>query len=184
MTERTDLEYVWVKAALAKLGYTLSQDVAAADMSALRELLRRSDFQAEADVLSSPALSDRFFGPLVTAFFVHDQAELMGFARVLTNQANTTWLSEICVHPAWRGHSIGAALLNDVNRACSTQAFYTAAPHHVVPFFEKGHVTRKDRWVKIFERLPMGHTLVPSPAGRGNMIGATRPLMMFAPISR
>ncbi len=145
----------WQADALGKLGLRLHQDVSAVDKAALQGLLRESGYPDQVVVIDTPDGLAKFFGPLASVFLVLDADQPVAFARVISNRSNAAWLSEMCVHKDRRGRGIGKALLNDVNRAFSSQAFYLAAPLSIAPFFEGQGLTSKSKWVKVFQRGPV-----------------------------
>lgn len=144
----------WQADALGKRGLRLHQDLSVVDKDALQGLLHGSGYPDQAAVIDNADGLAKFSGSLASNFLVLDADEPVAFARVISNRSNAAWLSEMCVHKNRRGHGIGKALLNDVNRAFSSQAFYLAAPLSIAPFFEGQGLTSKSNWVKVFQRGP------------------------------
>lgn len=165
LTHRTDLtpcarkgaeQGTWQADALAEMGLSVSNDIAPGHKTKVQELLTGAGFQSASAALDASGGLEKFLGYLVTAFLVLDGDEPVAFARVISNNSNAAWLSELCVREDRRCEGIGTALLNDVNRTFASQALYLAAPSSTVAFFEGQEMPPKTKWVKIFHMVPGG----------------------------
>ena len=78
--------------------------------------------------------------PGVTSLVAVEEGEVVGFARVLSDGAITSYLAEMVVAPACRGHGVGRALIEEAFRRCGTirmdllseetsEGFYQSLPH-------------------------------------------------------
>lgn len=82
--------------------------------------------------------------PGVFAVVAVEDGAVVGFARVLSDGAITSYLAEMVVAPAYRGRGVGRALIDEAFRRCGairmdllteeeSEGFYQARPHRRLP---------------------------------------------------
>lgn len=148
---------LWPEYAISAMGLRLSQDPSSIDRQEFHDLLATCGFTRIANDAGVRSDTVRLFGPTVFGFFVHDGAELIGFARIFSNQSNIAWLSELCVKENRRGQGIGNALLSEVNNRFLYQHFYAAVPNQLADFFHSRHVRRQGKVVPCRRPPIKGH---------------------------
>jgi len=75
------------------------------------ELYEAVGFGTRDHYLSNPKMLERLFGPGVFGFFARSaQGKLVGFARVMSDDAVCAWIAEVCVNPSYQCNGIGTAL--------------------------------------------------------------------------
>jgi ribosomal protein S18 acetylase RimI-like enzyme len=93
-----------------------------------------------------PRALDVLTAPGVVAVVAVEDAEVVGFARVLSDGAITSYLAELAVAPAHRGRGIGRRLIEEAFARCGTMRmdllsegeshrFYETFPHRTMPGF-------------------------------------------------
>jgi GNAT superfamily N-acetyltransferase len=90
--------------------YTLSTDKARLDVARIHELLAGQAYWARNRSLETVQLSIEHS----LCFGVYEGAELVGFARVVTDYAVIAWLLDVLVAETHRGEGIGKALVGAV----------------------------------------------------------------------
>lgn len=86
----------------------------------------------------------QMYGPGCFGFFVFVEEELIGAARVLSDDAITSCVSELVVHPDWQEKGVGTALINTVKNRFSHTAIYLHAFLGQHGFFEKNGIKPRE----------------------------------------
>lgn len=89
-------------------------------------------------------LFDQMFGPGCFGFFVFVENQLIGAARVLSDDAITTCVSELVVHPDWQEKGVGTALVNTIKNRFSHTVIYLHAFLGQHGFFEKNGIKPRE----------------------------------------
>ena len=83
-------------------------------------------------------------------FVATERGQIIGFVRALTDEEVTTYIAEILVEAAWRGHGLGKALLDachllhphtrqDLLSTEESDSFYEAVGFRPFPGFRKNY---------------------------------------------
>ncbi len=80
---------------------------------------------------------EKNFGPGVFGFFAFHENELIGVARILSDDCVCAHVAEICVHRNWQRKGVGSALMKAVVNRFSGLAIYAASLVGQEVFFAK-----------------------------------------------
>lgn len=105
------------------------------------------------------------FGPGVTGFFALNGGELVGMARVLSDDFLCSWLAEICVKPGWRGKGIGRDLIEKIRHRFGHTATYVHTPITKLDFFLKCGLIHKKKLIATYDYNPEPEALEAAPEG-------------------
>ena len=92
-------------------GYTISDDPARLDLDAIYRYLSAESYWAKG--LPRTTLERSVAGSLCFAVY-YREAELVGFARVVTDRATFAWLADVFVLPAHRGRGLSKRLMETI----------------------------------------------------------------------
>lgn len=127
--------------------FTFSTDMNQTDMKAGAALYESVGF-GTAKNYEIPGVSlERLFGPGVYGFFVFKDGQLIGLARVFSDNVMCAWIAELCVHPDWQKRGIGGSLLDLVNRRFGNTALYADAFRGQEMFFKRRSIVPQSRLV-------------------------------------
>jgi len=89
-------------------------------------------------------LFGQMFGPGCFGFFVFVEGQLIGAARVLSDDVIAACVLELVVHPDWQEKGVGTALINTIKNRFSHTGIYLHAflGQHV--FFEKNGIKPRE----------------------------------------
>jgi hypothetical protein len=95
---------------------------------ALAGVYESAGYGAASDYLSRPGLVTRAFPPGVFGFFALIAAEdLVGFARVFSDNDSCSWIAEMCVRADQKADAVRGALLRSLIERFGHTAIYTEA---------------------------------------------------------
>jgi len=77
------------------------------------------------------------YGPGRHGFFIYHENELIGAARVMSDDMICSWVAEVCVHPDWQDKGVGSALVETIKERFSHTSIYLDAFLGQQVFFEK-----------------------------------------------
>lgn len=97
---------------------------------------------------------EAMFGPGMTGFFAMSGGDVVGMARVLSDDFLCSWLAEICVHRDWRGRGIGRQLVEKVRHRFGHTATYVHTPISQLDFFLKCGLLRKKKLIATYDYHP------------------------------
>lgn len=80
-------------------------------------------------------------------FFAEIDGQLVGLARVFSDEVICSWIAEICVHPDWQKKKVGQRLLDAISRRFEHTAIYTEAFSGQEDFFSRSGIKRKQKLV-------------------------------------
>lgn len=130
--------------------YYWSSDVEAAHHSSLLNLMEET-WAGEANkfFVERPNASDigALFGGCATGLFATAAGELVGYARVMSDQCMCSWIAELCVHSDWRGKGIGRELVSRIRERFARTAIYVNVPASNLDFIRKTVMLYKPKLV-------------------------------------
>lgn len=103
------------------------------DFAAIQRLSRDEGWPTPVSRPAESMASWRMAWPALVAL---DGDELAGFLRALTDGAVTTYIAEMLVAPAWRGHGLGRALVEACYRLVPSTRLDLLADEKAIPFYE------------------------------------------------
>lgn len=130
--------------------YYWSSDVEAAHHSSLLNLMEEAwAGDANKFFVERPNASDigALFGGCATGLFATAAGELVGYARVMSDQCMCSWIAELCVHPDWRGKGIGRELVSRIRERFARTAIYVNVPASSLDFIRKTGMLYKPKLV-------------------------------------
>lgn len=93
------------------------------------------------------------FGSGIFGLFAFSGNNLVGAARVFSDELTVTWLAEICVASEWRGRNVDRSLMDEINVRFGKTALYCDAHAGNVGFFKSMGVRSKIK-LNVCKRLP------------------------------
>ncbi len=99
------------------------------------------DFRAE------PGFMEKMYAPGAFGFFAFADNQLIGAARVLSDDAICSWVPEVVVMPEWQKKGVGKILLKSISERFAHTAIYTEAFKGTETFFEKQGIRPKEKLV-------------------------------------
>jgi ribosomal protein S18 acetylase RimI-like enzyme len=115
----------------------------------LAGLLEQVGFGSASTYLDVPDFRSIFLGPGTVSVFAIEKPtqQLIGLARVFTDNLFTTYISEVCVHPNFQKKGIGLNLIKAItNRFCHT-AIFTDAFRGEISIFTKNSIMPKEKLI-------------------------------------
>ncbi|PUE07119.1 hypothetical protein B9Z51_14690 [Limnohabitans sp. T6-5] len=107
-----------------------------------------------------------FFGPSSFCFFaLNDDGQLVGIARVFSDNKICSWIAEVCVHPSWQGKGVGSKLVEMIIERFGHTAIYVDAFVGEESFYAKHGIKPKQKLVAC------------SRAGKVNDVSESSPFM-------
>lgn len=112
----------------------------------LANLLGRAGFGSASTYLSIPDFRSTFLCPGTISVFAMEQTthQLVGFARVFTDNLFTTYISEVCVDPDYQRKGIGSNLIKAITERLGHTAIFTDVFRAHVSIFTKNSITPKE----------------------------------------
>lgn len=130
-------------------GLRISTDTGDVDPGSLLEIYESAGcdrLSKQAGELAGDDYLDKLFGPGAFGFFAFDGDELIGAARVLSNNVYA-WLAEICVRKDRQRQGVGPALMDKVNSRFASGDLYVASPPKFVDLFTARQIRLQSRVV-------------------------------------
>lgn len=130
--------------------YHWSSKVEAAHHGSLLDLMEGA-FAGDANgfFAEKPRASDieAMFSGCATGIFAKAGSNLVGFARVMSDNCMCSWIAELCVHPDWRGMGIGRELVSLIRERFARTAIYVHIPASNLEFIRKTGMLYKPKLV-------------------------------------
>jgi hypothetical protein len=132
----------------------ISFDTANITAASLADLLEAVGFGSSSAYLSISEFHGRFFCPgTVGVFAVHlDTRQLVGMARVFTDDVFTTYISELCVHPVFQKKGIGSGSLKAITERFGHTAIFADAFRANLSTFSKHGIAPKEKLIACSRR--------------------------------
>lgn len=112
----------------------------------LCQLYIRSGFGDLSELLDNQGFDRVFSGSAFPFFAIDDQSgALLGAARVLSDDLITSYLTEICVDPAWRSKGVGDQLLQAVVTRFNHTAIFTCGFKGMESYLNRQGLTEKSK---------------------------------------
>lgn len=125
-----------------------STDASEVGDQALAALYESVGFGTAEAYLAKSDFAARVFAPGVYGVFAFDDGgQLVGMARVLSDDFLCSWIAEVCVAPAWQRQSIGSSLIARVVERFGHTAIYTEAFAEKVGLFSTAGIRAKSKLV-------------------------------------
>jgi GNAT superfamily N-acetyltransferase len=125
----------------------LTSDVSQIDLASLGLLYESVGFGTQENYAHPGVSMDKLFGPGVFGFFALHNGELIGLARVLSDDCMCSWIAELCVKPNWQGKGVGHSLLDLVLQRFSHTPLYADAFKGQEAFFEAAGIRPQSKVV-------------------------------------
>jgi len=95
---------------------------------ALADLYESVGFGSASSYKEDEGYRAAFFGPGSFCFFAStDDGQLVGIARVFSDNKICSWIAEVCVHPSWQGQGVGNKLVEMIIEHFGHTAIYVEA---------------------------------------------------------
>ncbi|MDB5777342.1 MAG: GCN5-related N-acetyltransferase [Herbaspirillum sp.] len=113
----------------------------------LANLLEITGFGSASSYLAIPNFRSKYLCPTVTAAFAIEQTthRLVGLVRVLTDNMFTTYVAEVCVHPAYQKKGIGSNLIKAITERFGHTAIFADVFRDHLSIFTKNAITPKEK---------------------------------------
>jgi ribosomal protein S18 acetylase RimI-like enzyme len=115
----------------------------------LAHLLEDAGCGSASAYLSIPDFRSHFLCPGTVSAFALEQEknQLVGLARVFTDNLFTTYISEVCVHPTHQKKGIGSELIRAITKRFSHTAIFADAIRDHVSIFSKNSIMPKEKLI-------------------------------------
>ncbi|MGI4815276.1 MAG: GNAT family N-acetyltransferase [Janthinobacterium lividum] len=135
----------------------ISFDGARVTAENLADLFEEVGFGSAAEYLNIASFRDKFVGADARGVFAIEKQtdQLVGFARVFTDEIFATHISELCVRPNKQKQGIGSALVRAITERFGHTAIYAEAFSQNTAVFEKYAIVPRASLVAC-SRAPQG----------------------------
>lgn len=129
--------------------FVISTDPKDISLDAVADLYESVGFGSAEDYKVQDKLLDALFGPGAYGFFAFaaNTKQLVGMARVLSDDFVCSWIAEVCVRPDSQGQAVGKQLLEKVLERFGHTAIYADAFNDKVEFFTKMGISPKKKLI-------------------------------------
>jgi ribosomal protein S18 acetylase RimI-like enzyme len=120
----------------------------------LANLLEHAGFGSASTYLSIANFRSIFLCPGTISVFAIEQTthQLVGLARVFTDNFFTTYISEVCVHPSYQKNGIGSNLIKAITNRFGHTAIFADAFRAHVSIFNQNSITPKEKLIACSRR--------------------------------
>ena len=128
--------------------FTVTTDLASLTDDNLANLYEEVGFGTASMYLRNRDFVKRAFPTGTYGFFVwhpHEQRQLLGMARVMSDDFLCTWIAEICVAPRAQNGGIGTALLKAVIERFGHTAIYVETFERYINLLSQAGITPKSK---------------------------------------
>ena len=101
-----------------------------------------------------PELVGNYFRSSTYSVFAIDQESnnLIGFARVLSDNYHTTWIAEIVVSPSWQRMGVGTMLISEIKSNFNHTSIYAETFSGKESFFVRNGIKDRKNMVVVSRR--------------------------------
>jgi ribosomal protein S18 acetylase RimI-like enzyme len=125
--------------------WRITSEVSEVSADQVAQLYESVGFGTADDYRADGQLISKLFAPGVYGFFAKNQSDnsLLGMIRLLSDDYLTSWIAEVCVHPACQSQGIGSALVRAASERFSHTSIYAEVlSGQTAPFTACGIVPR------------------------------------------
>jgi len=134
----------------------------------LARVYESAGYGTASDYLSRPGLVTRSFPPGVFGFFAFGDADdLVGFARVFSDNNLCSWIAELCIRSDQNGDAVRSALLRSLLERFGHTAIYTEAFEDEMESYRAVGIIARARLTAI-SRAPNSNSSRKSVPGTGD----------------
>lgn len=111
----------------------------------LATLMESCGYGLASSYLSVTNFKEKFFCQGTVNAFAILKKQLIGMARVFTDDITTTYLSEVCVQPDYQGKGIESQLIKAITHRCGHTSIFTVAFETELDILAENAITPKSK---------------------------------------
>jgi GNAT superfamily N-acetyltransferase len=133
----------------ASSSWRITSDLSEVSAEQVAQLYESVGFGIADDYRADGQLISKLFAPGVYGFFAKDRSgnSLLGMIRLLSDDYLTSWIAEVCVHPACQRQGIGSALVRAASERFSHTSIYAEVLSDQTARFAACGITPRDKLI-------------------------------------